>query len=81
MKTNTGWTSSGHTGVDVEVFAFGAGSQAFTGQLDNTDIAVKLKQFVDGTAVAKGQKPAPVTQPKDENSERPCDFKEDWRCL
>ncbi len=81
MKTNTGWTSSGHTGVDVEVFAFGAGSQAFAGQLDNTDIAVQLKQFVDGSAVAKGEQPAPVTQPQNENSERPCDFKEDWRCL
>ena len=27
-KTNTGWTTSGHTGVDVEVFAFGAGYQS-----------------------------------------------------
>ncbi|MCW8107285.1 alkaline phosphatase [Alteromonas ponticola] len=41
-KTNTGWTTSGHTGVDVEVFAFGAGYQEFIGQTDNTDIAKKM---------------------------------------
>lgn len=81
MKTNTGWTGSGHTGVDVEVFAFGAGSQAFAGQIDNTDIAKRLKHFVDGTAVAQGEKPVPVSQPESENANRPCDFKEDWRCL
>lgn len=42
VKTNTGWTTTGHTGVDVEVFAFGAGASSFTGQIDNTDIAKKI---------------------------------------
>ncbi|NVK54054.1 MAG: alkaline phosphatase [Alteromonadaceae bacterium] len=42
VRTNTGWTTSGHTGVDVEVFAFGAASDLFHGQYDNTDIAKKL---------------------------------------
>ncbi|WP_394221182.1 alkaline phosphatase [Alteromonas gracilis] len=46
-KTNTGWTTGGHTGVDVEVFAFGAGYQSFIGQIDNTDIAKKIFQFIE----------------------------------
>jgi alkaline phosphatase len=45
-RTNTGWTTSGHTGVDVEVYAFGAGSQAFAGNLNNTDIANKIFAFL-----------------------------------
>ncbi|WP_440876692.1 alkaline phosphatase [Thalassotalea sp. PLHSN55] len=39
VRTNTGWTSSGHTGIDVPVFAFGPKSELFNGKLDNTDIA------------------------------------------
>jgi len=46
VKTNTGWGSispSGtHTGIDVPVFAFGKGSEAFNGFQDNTDIAKKI---------------------------------------
>ncbi|MDC8830359.1 alkaline phosphatase [Alteromonas sp. chi3] len=42
VRSNTGWTTSGHTGVDVEVFAFGAASNHFLGQYDNTYIAKKL---------------------------------------
>lgn len=38
-RSNTGWTTSGHTGVDVQVFAKGLGSEHFRGHLDNTDIA------------------------------------------
>jgi alkaline phosphatase len=46
VKTNTGWGSispSGtHTAIDVPVFAFGKGSEMFTGFQDNTDIAKKI---------------------------------------
>jgi alkaline phosphatase len=46
VKTNTGWGSispSGtHTGIDVPVFAFGKGSEIFSGFQDNTDIAKKI---------------------------------------
>ena len=45
-RTNTGWTTSGHTGVDVEVYAFGAGAQAFAGNLNNIDIAKKIFTFL-----------------------------------
>lgn len=38
-RTNTGWTTSGHTGIDVPVFAFGRGAHLFSGGLDNTQIA------------------------------------------
>ena len=42
VRTNTGWTSSGHTGIDVPVFAFGANSEDFAGKIDNTDIAKNI---------------------------------------
>lgn len=41
-RTNTGWTTEGHTAIDVPVFAFGPQSELFRGQLDNTDIAKKI---------------------------------------
>lgn len=41
-RTNTGWTTSGHTAVDVPVFSFGIQNEQFRGQLDNTDIAKKM---------------------------------------
>ncbi|GAW95248.1 alkaline phosphatase [Colwellia marinimaniae] len=41
-RTNTGWTTTGHTAIDVPVFAFGKQSEQFSGQLDNTDIAKKI---------------------------------------
>jgi alkaline phosphatase len=41
-RTNTGWTTSGHTGVDVEVFAFGKGADNFLGNMNNVDIATKI---------------------------------------
>lgn len=80
-KTNTGWTSGGHTGVDVEVFAFGAGSHAFTGQLDNIDIGNTMKAFIQGKAQAMSTQPDPKNSAGDSQATRPCDFKEDWRCL
>jgi len=40
--SNTGWTTHGHTAVDVETFAYGKGSEKFRGFMDNTDIAKKI---------------------------------------
>ncbi|MFT5163711.1 MAG: alkaline phosphatase [Alteromonadaceae bacterium] len=40
--TLTGWTSSNHTGGDVQVFAHGTGKERFNGHLDNTDIGKQL---------------------------------------
>ena len=44
--TGTGWTTSGHTGVDVPVFARGPHSEAFRGYMNNTDIAKALIDIV-----------------------------------
>ncbi|MBE7214991.1 alkaline phosphatase [Shewanella benthica] len=41
-RSNTGWTTGGHTGVDVQVFATGPAASLFAGYQDNTDIATKL---------------------------------------
>ncbi|WP_299491160.1 alkaline phosphatase [uncultured Shewanella sp.] len=41
-RSHTGWTSHGHTGVDIQVFATGPGSALFQGHQDNTDIANKM---------------------------------------
>ncbi len=46
-KTNTGWTTWGHTAVDVQVFAVGPGAERFAGHQDNTDIAKRLFELLD----------------------------------
>ncbi|MBT2687475.1 alkaline phosphatase [Bacillus sp. ISL-47] len=38
-RSHTGWTTGGHTGEDVPVYAFGPSSERFAGQLENTDQA------------------------------------------
>lgn len=35
-RSNTGWTTGGHTGEDVNVYAFGPDASKFAGQIDNT---------------------------------------------
>jgi len=47
QKTNTGWTTVGHTAVDVQVFAAGKQSKMFYGSQDNTDIGQKLLNLLD----------------------------------
>jgi len=37
-----GWTTGSHTGVALPVFAMGAGSDHFSGKMDNTDIPKKI---------------------------------------
>lgn len=44
--THTGWTSTGHTGGDVQVFAAGPGKQLFNGHQDNTDIGQNLFKLI-----------------------------------
>ena len=46
-KSYTGWTTKGHTAVDVQVFAYGQGADKFVGSQNNTDIAKKLISFID----------------------------------
>eukprot|EP00992_Anisonema_acinus_P014245 TRINITY_DN917_c0_g1_i1.p1 TRINITY_DN917_c0_g1~~TRINITY_DN917_c0_g1_i1.p1 ORF type:complete len:527 (+),score=173.29 TRINITY_DN917_c0_g1_i1:55-1581(+) len=37
-----GWTTAGHTGMDVPLYAAGAGADAFAGSLENSDIGARL---------------------------------------
>tara|TARA_B100001094_G_scaffold285592_1_gene299845 strand:+ start:11364 stop:12689 length:1326 start_codon:yes stop_codon:yes gene_type:complete len=48
-ESNTGWTTHGHTGDDVQVFAFGKQSQLFHGYQKNTDIGRHLINVVKQT--------------------------------
>ena len=45
-KCALGWTSGAHTALPVNTTAKGARSELFTGMIDNTDIAKKLKTLV-----------------------------------
>ncbi len=47
QRTNTGWTSVGHTAIDVPVFAFGKSSEMFQGKIDNTDVAKTLFKLLE----------------------------------
>jgi alkaline phosphatase len=41
------YTSGGHTGIAVPVFAFGPGAEQFTGFMENTDIAKKMMKLLN----------------------------------
>ncbi|UAL43155.1 alkaline phosphatase [Shewanella inventionis] len=51
VHSNTGWTSGGHTAVDVQVFSAGPGARLFGGHQDNTDIANKVFSLLPESAV------------------------------
>ena len=42
LRAKIGWTTSGHTGGAVPVFAVGCGSEMFAGRMDNTDIPKRI---------------------------------------
>lgn len=44
--TNTGWTTKGHTGVDVYVYAKGVGAESFRGHHHNTYVGKMIKQWL-----------------------------------
>ena len=41
-KANIGWSSTGHSGIPVPVYAIGKGAEKFSGCYDNTDISKKI---------------------------------------
>lgn len=45
-KSLTGWTSTGHTGEDVDIYAHGPGAEHFRGNIDNTDNAKKMFEMI-----------------------------------
>ncbi|MCD8475501.1 MAG: alkaline phosphatase, partial [Shewanella fodinae] len=72
LRSNTGWTTSGHTGVDVQVFATGPGAELFIGNQDNTDIANKLVSLLPKPKKATAASvpvpaPAPASAPVSAN--------------
>ncbi|RSD26316.1 alkaline phosphatase [Mesobacillus subterraneus] len=46
-RSHTGWTTGGHTGEDVPVYAFGPGKEMFYGQIDNTDNAKNIFEILE----------------------------------
>ena len=44
-NTGIGWTTSGHSGDFVPVFAIGVGSELFNGFQDNTDLPNKIRSL------------------------------------
>lgn len=44
-ESHTGWTTYGHTGEDVNTYAYGPGSKKFTGNKENTDSAKNIFDF------------------------------------
>nr|WP_237473961.1 alkaline phosphatase [Virgibacillus halodenitrificans] len=46
VRAGIGFTTSGHTGVDVPVYAYGPKSDVFSGLVDNTDIANEVFNFL-----------------------------------
>ncbi|WP_323704717.1 alkaline phosphatase [Mammaliicoccus sp. Dog046] len=45
-KSHTGWTTTGHTGEDVNSYAFGPGSDNYRGVIENTDNANFIFNFL-----------------------------------
>lgn len=44
-RSFTGWTTDGHTGEDVNVYGYGPGSNAWRGNMDNTDNAKRIFEY------------------------------------
>lgn len=54
-RSITGWTTGGHTGEDVNVYAFGPGKYVFSGVQENTNIAKRIFAIVGGSDPNKGR--------------------------
>jgi len=59
-RAGIGWSTGGHTGVDVPVTAVGAGASAFEGTYDNTQIPTKILQLC--LPAQSPAKPAPAAK-------------------
>ncbi|KAI7821609.1 alkaline-phosphatase-like protein [Kickxella alabastrina] len=45
-RARIGWTTSGHTGADVGLYAYGNGSEAMRGSMDNTQVGGFLASYL-----------------------------------
>ncbi|AIK37929.1 alkaline phosphatase 3 [Bacillus pseudomycoides] len=55
-RSFTGWTTGGHTGEDVNVYAFGPGKYLFSGVQENTNLAKRVFDIVGGGDPNKGRR-------------------------
>lgn len=46
-RSRTGWTTGGHDGVDVPVYAYGPRSNWFAGKIDNTDVGNNIFRLLE----------------------------------
>jgi alkaline phosphatase len=45
-RARIGWTTHGHSGVDINLYATGYGSELFGGNLENTEVSDKIAQVL-----------------------------------
>jgi alkaline phosphatase len=45
-RAGVGWTTGGHTAVDVNLYAFGPGRESFIGNLDNAEIGRRIAELM-----------------------------------
>lgn len=69
-RSLTGWTTSGHTAVDVPIFADGVDKDRFDGFMDNTEIAKRLFALLQPGEQLIGQFQTPPA-PKAEATKAP----------
>jgi alkaline phosphatase len=55
-RSGTGWTTSGHTGDDVPVYAFGPQKEKFAGMIDNTNQAELIFEILKNKGKIKEAK-------------------------
>ncbi|MCR8847695.1 alkaline phosphatase [Rossellomorea sp. SC111] len=55
-RSGTGWTTDGHTGDDVPVYAFGPQKEKFAGLIDNTDQANQIFELLKHKGKIKDKK-------------------------
>lgn len=54
-RSYAGWTTEGHTGEDVGVYAFGPGKYLFAGVQENTNLAKRVFDIIGGGDPNKGR--------------------------
>jgi alkaline phosphatase len=48
-----GWTTGGHTALDVSLYAFGPGSEVLHGNLDNAYVGQVLQRLLEGETISE----------------------------
>lgn len=70
VQAIVGWTTTGHTGEDVNLYAFGPGSNNFFGNVNNIDIANKIIQIFGFDIATMNQKVANFNPVPPSNNKR-----------